>query len=136
MSAISTHCRSWVGDEGPELLTDQRVMFGCRAAANYAQRGSGFLAWVAQQALDRMNPCSPKIERAFELISKSAAARANPQAVRFRQAFVTQFIDDLPALAVESAADTSQSLCAAVWDVLGVKPQPKKVWPEGGFGKH
>ena len=32
------------------MVMDMRMMFGCRAAANWAQRGSGALSWLVQQA--------------------------------------------------------------------------------------
>jgi len=134
LGTVASHCRSWVSDEGSEMLCDLRMMFGCRAAANFAQRGSGFMAWLAQQALDRLQPTSDKVRRAFELMESSDAARADPASVRYRQAFVSQFIDDLPSVAVASAARLAQVTCASVWEVLGVEPQPKKVWPEGGYG--
>ena len=92
------------------------------------------MAWLAQQALDRLQPTSDKVRRAFELMESSDAARADPASVRYRQAFVSQFIDDLPSVAVASAARLAQVTCASVWEVLGVEPQPKKVWPEGGYG--
>lgn len=131
---MASHCRSWVGDEGAEALCDFRMMFGLRAAANCAQRASGFLAWVAQQALDRMQPTSQKVQRAFELLAMSDTARTDAERVRYRLGFITQFIDDFPSVVVQSAAREAQAACAAVWEALGVQPQPKKVWPEGGYG--
>ena len=87
-----------------------------------------------QQTFDRLQPVSDKVRRAFELIESSSAAKADPEAVRYRLAFISQFIDDFPSVVVASMATAAQGVSAAVWETLGVEPQPKKVWPEGGYG--
>ena len=71
---IASHCRSWVGPNGAETLADTRMMFGCKAAANWAQRGSGLLSWLAQRALDRIVPSSPAVRRKMELLYQSGRA--------------------------------------------------------------
>jgi hypothetical protein len=81
-----------------------------------------------------MQPTSQKVQRAFELLAMSDTARTDAERVRYRLGFITQFIDDFPSVVVQSAAREAQAACAAVWEALGVQPQPKKVWPEGGYG--
>lgn len=127
-SAIASHCRSWVGPEGAECLVDFRMMFGCRAAANWAQRGTGLIAWLMQRALDRMVPASPVVRRAFQLMYGAGIPSEKLQA-----SCTYHYIDDVPTLTLQSEACHVEQVMAALWKVLGVKPQGKKVWPEGGF---
>jgi hypothetical protein len=45
-SAIPSHMQLWSDDQGPFLIQDWRMMFGCRAAASFASRVSGFICWL------------------------------------------------------------------------------------------
>ena len=83
--------------------------------------------WLVQSAVDQMKPKSEAARRAFELILLT-----DPTAVP-RCAFLSQFIDDVPMLCVESVQREVQMVQAEVWRLLGYEPQGKKVWPEGGF---
>lgn len=127
MRSVATHCRSWVGHDGAEALVDPRMMFGDKAAACYAQRGTGFLVWLVQSVMDQIQPQSAKVRRAYELI-----LLGDSEAIP-RCAFVSQYIDDVPMLCVKSVENTLQEVNASAWYLLGYEPQPKKVWPEGGF---
>ena len=127
-NSVATHCRSWVGPDGAECLMDLRLMFGCRAAANWAQRGTGFLTWLIQQAMDRVVPTSPVIRRAFRIMHEEGI----PQE-RWKTSYTNGYIDDTPSVCVESMASAMTAVQAAIWKVLAFEPQGKKVWPEGGF---
>ena len=126
--SVASHCRSWVGHEGAECLVDLRMMFGCRAAANWAQRGTGFLTWVIQQAMDRVVPHSPVIRRAFKIMQEEGVPKE-----RWRTSYTDGYIGDTPSAVVASMAPVMEAVQAAVWKMLGIEPQGKKVWPEGGF---
>lgn len=129
---MASHCRAWMGPDGTEALMDTRMMFGCRAAASWGQRCSGFLAWSVQQVMDKVRPKSPEVLRAYELL---AASDAIPEAAkRYRCAYISSFLDDLPFVCVKSVADDFQMVQAAMWHELGFAPQGKKCWWEGGFG--
>ena len=48
--AIPSHMQLWSDADGPFLIQDWRMMFGCRAAASFASRVSGFISpgsWTA-----------------------------------------------------------------------------------------
>jgi hypothetical protein len=107
---------------------DLRMMFGCKAAANWAQRGTGFLTWVIQKAMDRVVPQSPVIRRAFRIMQEEGVPKE-----RWRTSYTNGYIDDTPSVVVASMVTTMEAVQAAAWKVLGFDPQGKKVWPEGGF---
>ena len=44
--AIPTHMQLWSDGDGPFLIQDWRMMFGCRTAASFASRVSGFIKWL------------------------------------------------------------------------------------------
>ena len=125
---MASHCRSWVGHDGAEALVDLRMMFDCKAAANWAQRGTGFLTWVIQKAMDRVVPQSPVIQRAFRIMQEEGVPKE-----RWRTSYTNGYIDDTPSVVVASMVTTLEAVQAAAWKVLGFDPQGKKVWPEGGF---
>lgn len=96
MRSVATHCRSWVGPDGAESLVDHRMMFGCRAAANWSQRGTGFLVWLVQTVMDQVQPETESARRAYELIllgEEDAVPRC---------AFVSQFTDGVPKICVSN----------------------------------
>ena len=125
---VASHCRSWVGPEGATTLVDLRMMFGCRAAANWAQRGTGFLTWVLQTAMGTVVPDSASLREACALLEGAGLVSE-----AFRLAYVSCFIDDQPWLTVQSMARPMMAIAAALWKVLGIEPQGKKVWFEGLF---
>ena len=120
-----------MGPDGTEALLDSRMMFGCRAAVSWGQRCSGFLAWSVQQVMDRVVPKSPLVRRAYELLAQSTEVGERDK--RFRCAYISSFLDDLPMVCVASVADEFQMIQAAMWQELGFVPQGKKCWWEGGF---
>jgi hypothetical protein len=120
-----------MGPDGSESLLDTRMMFGCRAAASWGQRCSGFLAWSVQQVMDSVRPKSAKVQRAYEILRMSDAV---PEAdKRYRCAYISSFLDDLPMVCVASVAEEFQMIQSAMWSELGFIPQGKKCWWEGGF---
>ena len=121
-----------MGPEGAEALLDTRMMFGCKAAASWGQRCSGFLAWSIQRVMDRVLPKDPRSRRAFELLELSEDLRDEEK--KFRPACISSFLDDLPLACVESVADDFQLIQASMWKELGFDPQGKKCYFEGGFG--
>ena len=125
---VASHCRSWVGSEGAECLVDLRMMFGCRAAANWAQRGTGFLTWLIQQAMDKAVPTSEVVRQAYRIMFEEGVPKE-----RWRLAYTNGYIDDTPSVCVESMVPVMAAVQAAAWKVLGFDPQGKKVFPEGGF---
>ena len=128
---MASHCRAWMGPEGSEALLDARMMFGCRAAASWGQHCPGFLAWSVQQVMDRVLPKSPLVRRAYELLEQSKDIPEVDK--RFRCAYISSFLDDLPMVCVAGVADEFQMIQAAMWQELGFVPQGKKCWWEGGF---
>ena len=128
---MASHCRAWVGPGGAEALLDTRMMFGCKAAASWGQRCSGFLAWTIQQVMDQVLPASARTRRAFELLAQSK--NVPDAAKRFRCAYISAYLDDLPLVCVASVASAFQRVQAALWQELGFEPQGKKCWFEGGF---
>ena len=52
--AINSHMQLWSDEEGPFLIQDWRMMFGCRAAASFASRVSGFITWLMDRVIDRI----------------------------------------------------------------------------------
>lgn len=125
---VATHCRSWVGPDGPECLMDFRMMFGCREGANWAQRGTGLFVWLQQQAMDRVVPQSPVIRAAFKKLQDQGV----PQD-QWHTSYTSGYIDDQPSLCVESMTGTFTAVQAGLWTALQVEAQGKKVWHEGGF---
>lgn len=125
---VATHCRSWVGLDGACTLVDTRMMFGCRAAANWAQRGTGLLSWLIQTAVDRVVPENRDIRRAMQLLRAAGVSEEE-----MKLAYVSGFIDDQPWLTILSMARTMTAVGAGAWRTVGVDPQGKKVWHEGSF---
>ena len=128
---MASHCRARMGPDGTEALLDSRMMFGCRAAASWGQRCSGFLAWSVQQIMDQVQPKSEVVQRAYELLAMSSDIPHEDK--RFRCAYISAFLDDLPLVCVQSVAEEFEMIQAAMWHELGFEPQGKKCWWEGGF---
>ena len=81
--------------------------------------------------MDRVVPKSPLVRRAYELLAQSTEVGERDK--RFRCAYISSFLDDLPMVCVASVADEFQMIQAAMWQELGFVPQGKKRWWEGGF---
>jgi len=109
-------------------LVDLRMMFGCRAASNWAQRGTGMVTWLLQQAMDGLT-CGSTVVRQ----RRAAGKHAGVQEDDLRVAYASCFIDDQTWLSVRSAARPMTAIAAALWKTLGLTPQGKKVWYEGSF---
>jgi hypothetical protein len=53
--AIPPHMQLWSDEEGPFLIQDWRMMFGCRAAGNFASRVSGLITWLLDRVIDEID---------------------------------------------------------------------------------
>jgi hypothetical protein len=53
-NAIPSHMQLWLDEESPFLIADWRMMFGCRAAANFASRASVFICWLVRFAIEHI----------------------------------------------------------------------------------
>jgi len=109
-------------------LIDLRMMFGCRAASNWAQRGTGMVTWLLQQAMDGMSCGSDEVRQ-----RRAAGRGAGVPEADLRVAYASCFIDDQTWLSVLSAARPMTAIAAALWKTIGLTPQGKKVWFEGSF---
>ena len=86
--AIPSHMQLWADDEGPFLIQDWRMMFGCRAAAAFATRVSGFVTWlvheamrhVSVEALAQLDGNEGAGSRWSKLLTAVRAAKADPKA--------------------------------------------------------
>ena len=145
-SAIPSHMQLWSGDQGPFLIQDWRMMFGCRAAASFASRVSGFICWLMDRVMDKV--CPVKLARAdknpgaterwrkvISLFNALRQARLEGRADGHEPvlAFTNMFIDDFPMLGVQGVGRAVLVTFASVLAALGVLPQGKKVLPEGNF---
>ena len=81
--------------------------------------------------MDQVLPTSKRTQRAFELLAQST--KVSEAAKRFRCAYISAYLDDLPLVCVASVAKAFQRVQAALWQELGFEPQGKKCWFEGGF---
>jgi hypothetical protein len=123
-SAIPSHMQLWSDAQGPFLIQDWRMMFGCRAAASFASRVSGFICWLMDRVLDKVCPV------------KLARADRNPNATAKWAKVISlfnMFIDDFPMLGVQGVGRAVLVTFASLLAALGVLPQGKKVLPEGDF---
>ena len=155
--AIPSHMQLWSDDGGPFIIQDWRMMFGCRAAASFASRVSGFITWLMDRVVDEVdlsvlakqdrNPGAPaKWSKLLAMVQELAAHRVvvpgvgdNPSTNTYPHkpvlAFTNFFIDDFPMLGVAGIGKAVLSVFAALLATLGVKPQWKKVLPEGDFAQ-
>jgi hypothetical protein len=144
-SAIPSHMQLWSDAQGPFLIQDWRMMFGCRAAASFASRVSGFICWLMDRVLDKVCPVKlARADRNPNATAKWAKVISLFNALRQAQlegkdshepvlAFANMFIDDFPMLGVQGVGRAVLVTFASLLAALGVLPQGKKVLPEGDF---
>lgn len=89
-----THCRSWVGDDGPSIVVDHSMMFGDRLAANWAMRLSGFLADLTAIVANECNSLSPVVQESLDRLRAAADADPEMPTPALIHSFVSCFIDD------------------------------------------
>jgi hypothetical protein len=150
--AIPSHMQLWSDEEGPFLIQDWRMMFGCRAAANFASRVSGLITWLLDRVIDEIdlvelaagdtNPGAPEkwgnllamVQELHETREVSTDGKA-----KYAQgpvlAFANFFIDDFPMLGVAGTGKAVLSVFASLLYALNIDPQWKKVLPEGDFAQ-
>jgi hypothetical protein len=144
-SAIPSHMQLWSDAQGPFLIQDWRMMFGCRAAASFASRVSGFICWLMDRVLDKVCPVKlARADRNPNATAKWAKVISLFNALRQARlegkgshepvlAFANMFIDDFPMLGVQGVGRAVLVTFASLLAALGVLPQGKKVLPEGDF---
>ena len=150
--AIPSHMQMWSDAEGPFLIQDWRMMFGCRAAASFASRVSGFITWLLDKVIDEIdlealaredtNPGAHErwgallamVKELYETreVGDDNKAKYAPGPVL---AFANFFIDDFPMLGVAGTGKAVLSVFTALLYTLNVDPHWKKVLPEGDFAQ-
>ena len=149
--AVPSHMQLWSDDDGPFIIQDWRMMFGCRAAASFASRVSGWITWLMERVIDEIdlkqlakqdkNPgASARWTKLLGMVQELAEHRvvvAGKATYPHKPvlAFTNFFIDDFPMLGVAGMGKAVLSAFAALLATLGVKPQWKKVFPEGDFAQ-
>ena len=141
----------WSDDDGPFIIQDWRVMFGCRAAASFASRVSGLITWLMERVIDEIdleelarqdkNPgASAKWAKLVSMVRELSEHRVVVDGKATYPhtpvlAFANFFIDDFPMLGVAGMGKAVLSVFASLLATLGVQPQWKKVLPEGDFAQ-
>ena len=143
--AMPSHMQLWLDDISPFLVSDWRMAFGGRAAANFASRASLLLSWLVRFAIKHVCPVQlmeadeqpHAVERWQTILDWFAMARqadaAGEKMVELLPAFISFFIDDFPMVSIAGFGRVVLTVFAALLDVLGLDPQMKKVLPEGDF---
>ena len=141
----------WSDDDGPFIIQDWRMMFGCRAAASFASRVSGLITWLMERVIDEIdleelarqdrNPgASAKWAKLMSMVRELSEHRVVVDGKATYPhtpvlAFANFFIDDFPMLGVAGMGKAVLSVFASLLTTLGVQPQWKKVLPEGDFAQ-
>ena len=141
----------WSDDDGPFIIQDWRMMFGCRAAASFASRVSGLITWLMERVIDEIdleelarqdrNPgASVKWAKLVSMVRELSEHRVVVDGKATYPhtpvlAFANFFIDDFPMLGVAGMGKAVLSVFASLLATLGVQPQWKKVLPEGDFAQ-
>ena len=141
----------WSDDDGPFIIQDWRMMFGCRAAASFASRVSGLITWLMERVIDEIdleeiarqdrNPgASAKWAKLMSMVRELSEHRVVVDGKATYPhtpvlAFANFFIDDFPMLGVAGMGKAVLSVFASLLATLGVQPQWKKVLPEGDFAQ-
>ena len=149
--AIPSHMQLWSDDDGPFIIQDWRMMFGCRAAASFASRVSGLITWLMERVIDEIdleelarqdrNPgASAKWAKLMSMVRELSEHRVVVDGKATYPhtpvlAFANFFIDDFPMLGVPGMGKAVLSVFASLLATLGVQPQWKKVLPEGDFAQ-
>ena len=139
----------WSDDDGPFIIQDWRMMFGCRAAASFASRVSGLITWLMERVIDEIdleelarqdrNPgASAKWAKLMSMVRELSEHRVVVDGKATYPhtpvlAFANFFIDDFPMSGVAGMGKAVLSVFASLLATLGVQPQWKKVLPEGDF---
>ena len=144
-SAMPSHMQLWMDDISPFLVSDWRMAFGGRAAANFASRASLLLSWLVRFAIKHVCPVQlmeadeqpDANERWQTVLDWFVLARQKEERgeemVELVPAFISFFIDDFPMVSIAGFGRVILTVFAALLDVLGLDPQMKKVLPEGDF---
>jgi hypothetical protein len=137
----ASRCRFWASDRGPIIQMCLVMIFGDRAAANIAQRGSVFVCWLADLFFSMVVVNDPALRRWFDL-QLWAQERGRAGDARFvgftancAICFVGPFLDDFNLLCFEILQSESLSGFSCVLVVLKIIPQVKKVFPDGAFSR-
>ena len=141
----------WSDDDGPFIIQDWRMMFGCRAAASFASRVSGLITWLMERVIDEIdleelarqdrNPgASAKWAKLMSMVRELSEHRVVVDGKATYPhtpvlAFANFFIDDFPMLGVAGMGKAVLSVFASLLATLGVQPQWKKVLLEGDFAQ-
>ena len=149
--AIPSHMQLWSDDDGPFIIQDWRMMFGCREAASFASRVSGLITWLMERVIDEIdleelarqdrNPgASAKWAKLMSMVRELSEHRVVVDGKATYPhtpvlAFANFFIDDFPMLGVAGMGKAVLSVFASLLATLGVQPQWKKVLPEGDFAQ-
>ena len=149
--AIPSHMQLWSDNDGPFIIQDWRMMFGCRAAASFASRVSGLITWLMERVIDEIdleelarqdkNPgASAKWAKLVSMVRELSEHRVVVDGKATYPhtpvlAFANFFIDDFPMLGVAGMGKAVLSVFASLLATLGVQPQWKKVLPEGDFAQ-
>jgi hypothetical protein len=139
MVTVGSHCRYWSNQEGAAVIASLTMLFGCKAAACIASRGSALLAYWLQTVMDILPPAHPKAKRWQDLQSWAVGQREAGDGrfakfVPFRHsATCDHYIDDFPTLCQEGQEEPIKKAFAALMMETGFRPQPKKILSDGDF---
>jgi hypothetical protein len=139
MVTVPSHCRYWSDEAGPAIIASLTMLFGCKAAACLASRASALLAYWLQLVMDLLPPAHPKARRWQDLQTWASERRTegDPRFANFKPFYSTAscdwYIDDFPLLCLDGQQENILKAFAALMQVTGIAPQPKKVLPEGEF---
>jgi hypothetical protein len=139
MISVSSHSRYWAEEDGASIIASLTMLFGCRAAASIASRGSALISYWLQLVMDLLPPAHPKARRWQDLQTWAVARKADgdPRFAKFHPYFHTgsadYFIDDHPLLALEGQETNIIRAFAALMQITRFNLQPKKCLVDGQF---
>jgi hypothetical protein len=137
--SVGTHCRFWADESQASIIASLTMLFGCKAAASIASRGSALITYWLQMVMDLLPPAHPKARRWQDLQTWACLRKAGGDArfakfePFFHSATVDYFIDDLPMLALEGQEDLIIQAFASLMHITGFNCQPKKCLIDGSF---
>jgi hypothetical protein len=139
MLSVASHSRYWSDENGPSIIASLTMLFGCRAAASIASRGSALICYWLQLVMDLLPPAHPNARRWQDLQTWACLRKAegDPRFAKFQPFFHTAtaqyFVDDFPLLCLDGQQDSIIKAFAALMQVTGFSPQPKKCLVDGEF---
>ena len=137
-TSMASHMHHWANEYAmAKWLLDLYLMFGCRSSANFATRGSRLICWLVERIIDMLperaiGGMCVEAQEAVQ-IARELQQQGGSDGEPIKLAFINCFIDDFPMLAVEGAEMIVLGALASVLQIMGVRPQGKKVFPEGEF---